>query len=312
MSNADSFKYAGSKFDLTGTPLEGQFPNNLVGTGFHGLTYIPQDLDVTNYDIVNTYSIYDLAPFFWNSKTIHVSSRAQLPISFQGTASDRGVSQKDDVDLNFNDDLVSTRQPKNRVQRSVGLSTNRSETDNFDLEDLEPGELNPDYDPNDPNSEFYLVTPFDDVVCECRARHSANFITVVRCISNGEFIGYSFKEMASTYAKVLLASSGQIESLKIKVKGFYGLIDDVDDLLLSYDNLFNSQIKDLMTISTIASNINNGTGSSISVTELQGEADFTSTGLQNSPAGDETNFEGIDSVSSVDIFLNTPGFWTYA
>ena len=313
---ADEFKWIANKQSLVGTPLEDQFPNlqglntNTIGFGFNGWPKTLTALDVTNYEVVNTYSLNDLVTFYWNWYGFSGQANAQIPL-------EQNSANKADVNLNisgtYTSDLLTNNDPKDRIN-AVGFSYNPgSLVDNFELDDLEDGIPNPDYDPNQPQgpgNEFWLREPFENVYCESRARFAFSGInTIYRCFSGGNFIGYSFKDLGYVYAKASLATN-RVDVFNQKLIGYYGLIEDIDDLIYSYDTDVGSSMQALATVVTQSTTIDNG-NTSISVTQLESTANYTHPDFANTPEGDESAFIGISGELSVNASLGSFTFHTY-
>lgn len=313
---ADSFKYIARKIDvtgidLTGTPLEGLDINGLVGSGFDGWKGRIEDLDVTGYEVTNFYTVAQLAPFYWNWYGFQAKVRAQIPLT-------DNEDEKESVDLHSplttrTSDDTPNRDPKDRVINSWSVTNFGSGLDNFDLEDLDSGTPNPDHDPSDPNSEFWLREPNDDAQCKSRIRGSFFGInTIYRCFSGGVFQGYSFESLGYVYAKASVTSGGDIIEFKQKLIGYYGLIEDIDDLIEDYDSDVFQSMQDLATVTTVSQGISaDGGNTSINVTKLQSEADFISTGAQNTPEGNASFLVGIDDELEVEASLGSFTFHTY-
>ena len=280
---AESFKWIANK---GGDPL--------TGFGFNGWPKAFIDLDVTDYEIKNAYNLNLLIPFFWNFFGFTASARAQIPLT-------ENEEEKESVDLHISGTFNSTDEPKDR-KNGNGFSYFSSQTDNFNLEDLESGQLNPTPPPT--------YTRLPNEVGQCKSKvivKGGGINTIYRCFSSGIFIGYSFKDIAYVYAKSSLTGGGDIDAFNQKLIGYYGLIEDVDDLIFSYDNDVSSTMQDLATINTSNQLIGNG-NTSITVTELQVDADFTNSKYDNTPEGDESAIIGIEDELSVEASLNSGNF----
>ena len=314
---ADEFKWVANKQSLVGTPLEDQFPNlqglntNTLGFGFNGWPKSLVDLDVTNYEVVNTYDLEDLVPFFWNWYGFSGQARAEIPL-------EQNSANKADVDLNisgtYTSDLLTNNDPKDRIN-GVGFSYNPgSLVDNFALDDLEDGIENPEYDPNQPpgpDNRFWLREPFEAVYCESRARFNFNGMNrIYRCFSGGNFIGYSFKDLGYVYAKASLVFGGTIDIFDQKLIGYYGLIEDKEDLIYSYDADLGESMQALATVVTNSTTIDNG-NTSITVTKLESTANYTHPNIPNTPEGNESYIIGISGKLSVTASLGSFTYHTY-
>lgn len=300
---ADSFKWIANKtFYPASPPLIPE--DTTLGLGFDGWPRSVNDLDVSNYEVVNTYNLKDLVPFFWNWRGFTANAEAKIPLTTNS-------AEKEDVELEIGDIHTSFNEPKDRIG-GVGFAVGRvSSGDMFDLEDLEDGIENPEYDPNSPpgpGNEYWLREPNE--VAQCKATVSYRFRginTIYRCYSGGVFIGYSFKDIAYVYAKSSMTGGGDIDAFNQKLIGYYGLIEDIDDLIYSYDNNVDANMQALANVVTNSTTLNNG-NTSISVTKLESTANYTNPKYNNTPEGDESAIIGIDGELDVNASL---GFFTY-
>lgn len=313
---ADEFKWIANKFSLVGTPLEDQFPNfqglntNTFGFGFNGLPKAIPELDVTNYEVVNTYDLKDLLPFYWNFRSFTATARAEIPLL-------DNESDKDDVDLSVGGTFVSpsNREPEDRITGN-GFSESRSATDNFFLQDLDDGEENPEFNPDEPegpDNPFWLREPNDDQDCRAKVAIKGGGInTIYRCVSGGAFIGYSFKELVYAYAKSSLTGSGRLNKLNVHFSGSFGLIEDTDNYIT--DNIdidFDQSMSSVSTKTTSQSSVIYDANTSISVTVLDIQADYIHFTLPTTPQGDETAIFGIGGECDAIITLGAFSYHTY-
>tara|TARA_X000001382_G_scaffold128503_2_gene118368 strand:+ start:3398 stop:4348 length:951 start_codon:yes stop_codon:yes gene_type:complete len=315
---ADSFKWIANKQSLVGGPLEDQFPNlqglntNTLGFGFNGWPKTLTTLDVTNYEVVNVYNLNDLLPFYWNWYGFTGSARSQIPLQTNS-------ANKADVDLNLNgtftSDLISNNDPKDRVNAQGFSRAVGNLSDSFNLRDLEGGIPNPDHDPYDSSSQFWLREPFSRVSCSARAQLKFGGINnIFKCFSGGNFIGYSFNDIGFAYAGTMLLTN-QRQVVRVKLVGYYGLIENIGDLLFSYDNSIGSDIlggsNPILVPTTSSFAINNG-NTSINVTKLGVDVDFVSSGLLNTTVQNESYYEGISDETAADASLGSFTFHTYS
>lgn len=311
---AEEFKWIANKQSLVGTPLEDQFPNiqglntNTIGFGFNGWPKAFIDLDVTNYEVVNTYELNDLLPFYWNWKSFNVTAQATIPL-------EENSADKDSVDLNVGGTYQSgaNREPKDRVD-GAGFSYAFQTNDSFNLANLETGIVNPEYDPSlprGPDNEFWLREPNETLYCKARVRFGGGGInTIYRCYSGGNFIGYSFKDLVYTYAKSSAVSTS-IQSLNVKLIGWYGLIEDIDDLIYDLDPDIADIMNELIDKTTNTGTLTYG-DTTIYVTVLNAEVEYEHFNLANTPEGNVSAFIGIDGPLTATASLGDFGFHTYA
>ena len=294
---AESFKWIANKTFIPAFPP--LIPEDTtIGLGFDGWPKAVADLDVSNYEVVNTYDLEDLVPFYWNWRGFTVAARAQIPLT-------ENEAEKDSVDLNIGDTHTSFNEPKDRVG-GVGFTVGFvSDGDSFDLEDLESGQLNPNPPPT------YTREPNE--VAQCKATVSYRFRginTIYRCYSGGVFIGYSFKEIAYVYAKSSMTGGGDIDAFNQKLISYNGLIEDIDDLIYYKDTNVDAAMQATATVVTNSTTLNNG-NTSISVTKLESTADYTNPKYNNTPEGDESAIIGIDGELSVTASLGSFTYHTY-